>query len=476
MTSEEARLRSTGRIRHRGVALAVGLVALLVVTAVAGAAPGPPLVRLNAYGATPIPSFGMARTANGVLHLIYDTLPPGGGPSTGLTTQTISPSGTAGPVIPALTGWAPGRPGLTALPDGTLVAVFGALSPGTSPVSSIWSISSTDGGATWSAPVDVSSGTDEALAYGSDMTLQAFGSTPVLTAPQAGGLVVQQGLGPGAPTALDTDSSDNFAGIVNTAVDAATQQVVASWSSAAGTGGDYIRAVAPAPSLVVKSPGQLRTGLVIAGRDTGPGIFAAYTTDNRKVRLLRYGGGSVAVGSSPTVTPQVLAVATGPQGRIWVMWGDEAGNPGLVVTRSNKAVTKFEPLQEIGMHALQLQRIGGDGRLGPLDLLVDYRPTSTGPLAVPGLFHARVYPVLSAAVSTKAVKNKKGVVVAHKVTVKVKDAGDPVAGAKVAIGGSKGTTSGNGTTTLTLPAAVSGAKALTVIAAGYQELKLTVHI
>ena len=476
MTREEARLGSRGRGRRRGVALGLGVVALLAVAAVAGAAPSTPLARLNAYGATPIPSFGMARSADGTLHLIYDTVPAGGGPSTGLTTQTISPSGIVGPAVPALTGWAPGRPGLTAMPDGSLVAVFGAVSPGPTQVSSIWSISSTDGGQTWSAPVDVSSGTDEDLAYGSDLTLQTSGSTPVLTAPQAGGLVVQQGLGQGAPTALDTDSTDNFAGIVNTAVDAATQQVVASWSSNAGAGGEYMRVVAPALGPVVKSPGERRNGMVVAGRDTGAGVFAAYTPDNRYVRLLRSGGGSVAVGSIPTVAPEALAVATGPQGRIWVMWGDEAGNPGLVVTRSNKAVTRFEPLQQIGMPAAQLQRIGGDGRLGPLDLLVDYRPTSTGALADPGLFHARVLPVLSATASSKAVKNNKGVVIKHTVTVTVTDAGDPAVGAHAAIGGSQAKTGGAGTATLTLPGGASGVKTLVITAVGYQLLKLTVHI
>ncbi len=469
---------STSRARRRraGLVLAAVLPALGAAAALAGASPTPSLARVNSYGASPIPSFGMVRTANGTLHLLYQTTPVGGGTPSGLTSRTISASGAPGAATTALSGWKVSRPGLTALPNGSLVAVFGAQSP-QQQVADIWAISSSDGGATWSAPAAVGSGTDENLAYASDMTLQQTGGTPVLTAPQAGGVVVQQGLGQGSPTQLVTDSSDNFAGMVNTAFDASTHEVVASWSSNAGSGGEYVRAVAPTLGAVQKLSGQHRNGVVIAGRDAGPGVFGAYTPDGHAVRVFRYGGGSVAVGKVSTVTPEALAVATSLDGRIWVMWGDEAGNPGLVVTRSNMAVTRFEPLQRITMHVSQLQRIGGDGRLGPLDLLVDMRPAGgSGAAAAPGLFHARILPVLAAAVSVKAVKNKKGVVTKHVVTVKVTDAGDAVPGATVAVAGAKAKTGASGVASLTLPAAVAGVKPVSVTAPTYRPLTVNVNV
>jgi hypothetical protein len=77
--------------------------------------------------------------------------------------------------------------------------------------------------------------------------------------------------------------------------------------------------------------------MVIAGRDKGPGVFAGYTTDGKHVRLIRYGGGTVAVGSVASATPGVIGVATGLDGRMW-MWGSDNGK--IALTRSNRAVTR----------------------------------------------------------------------------------------------------------------------------------------
>ena len=86
-------------------------------------------------------------------------------------------------------------------------------------------------------------------------------------------------------------------------------------------------------------------------------------------------------------------------------------------------MTRFEPIQRVEPKAGSLYRIQGDGRLGPLDLLVDEIPDGTGPVQPAGIYDARVLPVLSATVSVSAAKK------AHKRTVGVTDAGDPVAGA-----------------------------------------------
>ncbi len=40
-----------------------------------------------------------------------------------------------------------------------------------------------------------------------------------------------------------------------------------------------------------------------------------------------------------------MGVATGIDGRIWMMWGSDSGE--ISVTRSNKAATKFEPIQKL---------------------------------------------------------------------------------------------------------------------------------
>jgi hypothetical protein len=68
----------------------------------------------------------------------------------------------------------------------------------------------------------------------------------------------------------------------------------------------------------------------------------------------------------------------------------------------------FEPVQVLSSNAFQLWRIFGDGRLGPLDLLVDETPTvPLGQQLDPGLFYARILPEPSATVTVHPIKNKR---------------------------------------------------------------------
>lgn len=447
--------------------LAILLAALAALAVLAAAAAGPAtlkLQRVTSLGVGPYPEYGMARTADGTLHLVYQTT-SGSSVPTGLAARTISPAGTLGAEKTALQGWRPGRAGLVALSNGSLEAVFGAISPDTKQISSIWGITSSDGGSTWTAPVSVAvGGTAEAQAYGADMTAQPSGTSAVVTLPQAGNLIVQQGLSASATVATVTNGNDSSAVDVASAFDGAGT-VVAGWQSLAGKGGDFMQAVAPNVGVAQLVPGQVHNQLVVAGRDNAAGIYAAYTPDNTHVRLLRYGGGSIAVGTAAGTTAETLGVATGPDGRIWVMWGNEQN---VALTRSNKAVTRFEPIQRFANTSTTLYRLAGDGRLGPLDLLVDEIPHNDG--QIPGTFYTRVLPVLSAKASSLAVKNKQKKVVAHKLTVTVTDAGDAVSGATVKIKGLTKTTSKGGVATLTLSGAAGGSVPVAVSAPGYRPL------
>jgi hypothetical protein len=411
----------------------------------------------------------MVRTPNGVLHLLFQSTTGERLTPNGLATRSINPSGLLGAQSAVLKGWNAGLPGMTDTAAGGLEGVFGAISPAPKSISGMWGVGSTNGGGSWTAPAVIGDGgSDEAHAYGADYTMQHSAATPVVIFTVAGGVIVQQGLGEGSAVKQVTTGADNWAGNLESAVDGASHEVVASWASLAGSGGTFVQGVAPKLEPAKKLPGRPSKELVIAGRDSGPGIYGAYTNDGTHVSLLRYGGGSVPVGTMPGVSANVLGVATGADGRIWVMWGDE--NDGLAVTRSNKAVTRFEPLQHVDPHAFTLYRVAGDGRLGPLDLLVDMIPTVGKSIGPGGTFHARVLPELSAATTLAAVKNKQGTVIAQKLTVVVTDAGDKVAGAKVSAAGKSGTTAGTGAVTLTLPASVSSPVAVTVTAGGYQTL------
>jgi hypothetical protein len=465
-------------VSRLGLVAAGTLLALSVSGATGATTAGKPIpfTRVNTLGVGGYTVNGMTRTADGKLHLIYQTTTGSSFSPTGLGTTSISTAGSVGTETAALKGWDTSIPGLVALPNGGLEAVFGAISPKPDQIGGLWAITSTDGGATWSVPALVGTQEpDEAHAYGANVTAQRSGSTPVVTLSVAGLIVAQKGLGEGSPTVSLTDSSNGSSGDVDSALDASTSEVVASWQSLAGQGGDFIKGAVPALQGAAKVPGKTKNEVVISGRDTGPGIFAAYTTDNQHVRLYRYGGGTVAVGGLTGVTPKTIGTGTGLDGRIWVMWGDENG--GFAVTRSNKAVTQFEPIQQLNPKPqdFSLYRIGGDGRLGPLDLLVEMIPEANNKTLPPGTFHARVLPEFSAITSTVTL-TQNGKTIGYKLTVHVTDAGDAVPGATVSAGGKTGKTAGNGTVTLPLPASAAGTVAVSVTAPGYRPLSLSTKL
>jgi hypothetical protein len=459
------RKKFVGMSGRASFSLALLVCALVLSSTTAGsAAPGAKFALVDPLPVGTFATFAMSRTKDGTLHLIYQTTTGTSSAPTGLGTRTIGAAGVLGPQVQALKGWTTSIPGLVVLPNGMLEAVFGATSPKPKQTSGLWAISSSNGGASWNAPTQVDAGgPKEPQAYGANIRAEHSGSTTVLSLNVAGGIVIQRGLGAKMPTTSITTGADNFAGDVDSALDAATKTMIVSWDSNAHSGGDYIKGATGGKTM--KVPGQTRNEVVISGRDQGPGVFAAYTPDGKSVRLVRYAGRSVAVGSVSGITAKMLGTATGLDGRIWVMWGDENG--GLAVTRSNKAVTRFEPIQQVNPHAFTLYRIGGDGRLGPLDLLVEQ---SNGAGKVGGTFYARVLPVLSASTKVAAVKNKSGIVVGHTLTVTVSDAGDAVPGATVKVSGHTGKTDGKGHAQITLSGSSGGTAQISVTEPGYQPL------
>jgi hypothetical protein len=466
------------RTQRLGVLLGLGLaLALLLPGGALGASLHPSRLAKVGYGTVPI---GFARTADGRLHVAFETNTNWGDSASGVGAVSISASGHVGPQVQALawtglsSGSPSGIPGLAVMPSGALQAVFGGSPSG---VDGPWGISSTDGGATWSAPANIGSGL---MAFGDgNLTLQLSNGTPVLTAGCCGNIVIQRGFGPGSPTYQLTNAADDAAGNTDSAVDAKTGAVVASWDSNAGSGGIWLQQAAPTVGTAQKAPipSQYGTGapLILAGRDSGPGVFAVYPANygpTTHIRLLRYGGGSVAVGSVKSLHATVSGVATGLDGRLWVFWAGDINGHGITAfTRSNRAVTRFEPIQSGRFDWADLFSLSGDGRLGPLDMLMSGTPNvKTGPL-VQGIYYARVLPELSATVAVKDLGAGK-----FRLETEVTDAGDVVSGATVSAKGQSHTTNAKGLAKLI----VSGSKGnhVTVSAThpGYRALKTTVKL
>lgn len=429
--------------------------------------------------ATEAPSVAMARTADRSLHLVFQTLAPGTSVATGLSAVSISARGVPSAPMMALSGWNPGQPGLVA-PAGagggigvdSLVAVFGGTRPPAT--TGVFAIVQRAGSSNWSAPGGVlGGGPNESLAWASNVTAAMSGPTPVLALPQAGNIVIQRGVGPGSPSYQLNSSFDGSTTDAELGTDAASQAVVAGWGSVAGSQvRDYLQQAAPAVGTPQAVPGLYRNVLQMTGRDRGAGVFAPYTTDGARVGLLRYGARrGVAVGSLRRLTANRLGVATGIGGRIWVLWGNDGG---VAVTRSNRAVTRFEPAQRLNPGLAILARVAGDGRLGPLDLIVVGARSRGGRLLPSAAYYARVLPRLSVRARAQGIRNKLGKVIAVGVVLTVTDAGDRVRGAVVGTGPQTRKTNVLGRVRFTLPPTPEAR--FTITARGYQVLRLSVRV
>jgi hypothetical protein len=119
--------------------------------------------------------YSFVRPADGTLHIVRPSSDNG---AQGLSEDSISASGAIQyPVTALSTDWGVSVPGLLTLPNGSLEAFFGAGEPGTSDTSA-WGITSSDGGNTWTAPLDIRSGPLEDLAYAAELRAEMNGTTP----------------------------------------------------------------------------------------------------------------------------------------------------------------------------------------------------------------------------------------------------------------------------------------------------------
>ena len=124
---------------------------------------------------------------------------------------------------------------------------------------------------------------------------------------------------------------------------------------------------------------------------------------------------------------KAVGVFTGPAGRLWIAFGDR---DTVWVTRTSKALSRFEPLQTLAAPAgaFNLLRLEGEGSTGPLDLFADVLVNGG---SKDGSYFQHVLPLLSAGATARPVKSANGKVKAYVVTVRVSDVGDPLAGASV---------------------------------------------
>ncbi len=404
---------------------------------------------------------GLARTGDGVLHVVWHH--PKNAMAQELVHTSISPSGSVGPSTVIQTGWNAlnPQPALVRTPTGGLALFFSGLHSTNSgdPLNSGHLLGSfaDAAGRSWSAPQFASTGSANA-----GITAAVAKDGSFVTATGDPGNFFNFGLG-GAGIKYQSGCCVYDPGI---GVDAASGAVVLGWfSNLANHQGLYTQVITSAgpvgsPALAPGSATANRANALqplqrtpVTGRLGADGVFLAYGAGYpsfTRVNLLRVGGKPITVAKGADMRD--VSVVAALQGRLWVMW-DRAGK--YYAARSNPSATRFGPAIKIKPPPKTVSTFGlwGDGSLGGLDLLA-----SVGTLNSVAIWHTQVLPGLSARKSVRKLNSK-----ARRVTVTVTDAGDPVAGASVRVGKKRLKTNSKGETTFV----VRGHPRVKVTKAGY---------
>jgi hypothetical protein len=397
------------------------------------------------------------------LHVLWAG--PARGPFTAISDTRISPAGVVGKPQAVVSGWNSVQPpAAAAAPDGSIHVVIS--------------------GQKVLANTDPYAGLNEAVGPGSwNLGAQAFG-TYQLTVPSnadVGTAVLKSGqlvsVWRSATTLLfqtGVDSSTQPQNITPPglaespiiAVDQGGGDAVIAYRDAS-SGANLFRRLLPSLGAPQAMPQAKTLAPSIAAR-LGGGIYSAYAPDGARVWLLRFGGQPKPVPVPKGARVLTAGVAAGPDGRLWVFYGNEQTT---YVTRTSKAVAGFEPVQTLRSppRTVQYFRLEGEGSTGPLDLFAD---VTVDGKTKDGSYHQQVRPVLSLGVAKKTVTSKQGKVTGVRGTVHATDAGDPVAGAKVTglPGGAK-TTDAGGSIVVAVPVAKKGSFTLTATKAGYLPAK-----
>ena len=431
----------------RSLARVVAVITLGALVSVAGAPAGPPgtWTRLTDPNGRNIDEVGLARTPDGVLHVFWVRE---AGSSEGIFHTPISPSGQAGSRAPVLDGFdGVDNPDVVVTGDQRLRVFFMGLG-GPAETTGVVSASAALTGGAWAAHGRVSSSKSAVGSVGAGVTGAGDPAFAYAITTQLGFHV---GIDPASSDQELRPDAKCCDYLPDLATDAGGGQTIVTWySNADARRGTWARQVLPSVGGPLLAPGSVTAGksvgrdqrTAIAARIGKPGVYVAYCSGYptcKRALLWRVGAKkALAAGGSPDV--EDVNVAAGPEGRLWVMWHDGQSSKTLFVRRTNKAATRFGPLVRVKPPSgtTSVWKLKGEGSLGALDLLAS---VSTGKAL--STWHTQVQPPLS--LSAKRQKNT--------VTFRVTDAGDPVAGATVAVAGKNLQTNAAGTAKTSLAAA-----------------------
>ena len=381
-------------------------------------------------GAANTDEIGLARTADGVLHVAW-TRAPSGVYNDELLHSAIGADGKGVTGPDTILGGLELNSSVDLLtaPDGGLRVFFAGLNP--------------------ASPLDTLLATATAGADGKAWAVQptpASASTPGQNHPVYVASGIGAGLGPGgAPIGAWGDSSPSGGGY-HIGLDPLTPDVEFPAACcdlrpdvAIGADGELVlarvalydttsviaRRLATGQELTAPSSAaaQISDRVSLSGRSAGqPGVYLAYTSGANQfsgLPTIWRVGDAKARRLSGRRGAEHTGLSAAPGGAMWVFWERDER---LYARRSNDALTRFGATVRVRppQGTDTVYRLGGEGSRGPLDLLVLI--DRGGSLAY---WHRRVLPGLSLAAKPKKVA------AGGSIKFKVTDAGTGVAGAKV---------------------------------------------
>ena len=460
------------------------VVLIFVVAALAAAPTGHAAWKqVTASGGSSIEQVSLLRTADGVLHVAWTTRT---GPNTqDLRHTAIAPNGTIGATTPIQAGWAVlENPALVSVPGGIRV-FFGGIrtTEPSDPNDELSTALSIDGGASWVLQVG-NVVPDGGQAYGSSVAATVLpNGTPLEAWAGSLGTWVHSGLTPLTANHDFQAPLGTYGYDPNVVSDAAGRVVMAWYSNATGHLGVHAQDVAADGSPVgsaVTMPGTSGMAIGMIGRTPivarpGGGFYVAYPTGYpslNAIRVWRVGAGSTTlVANAGRYANSNATLAADAKGRLWVAWTKTIGGaPHVLVRRSNKAATVFGAVVDAGRprNAGSMYRLDGSATPTALDLFAN---TGIGVSPTTATWKTRVLPGLTFTASPQRLRLGR----TSAVTFTVRDAGNPVRGARVAAQGKSGHTNANGKVTLRLLGRGSSVHA-TATKSGYTAAGLSLRV
>jgi hypothetical protein len=431
------------------------LAALLAAFVAAPTASAAPWQRVTTEDGSGIDQVGLARTGDGVLHMVWHH--PTGPNSEDLLHTAIGRDGKLGATTPVQSGWTGFTNPALVVEAGGLRAFWGGFrtTDSSDPQREINTALSSDGGATWALMAgQVNPGGGQAYASPISATVRPDGSTLQAWSGTLG-TWVHAGLSPDSPN-WNYMEGLQYGNDPNVVTDATGRSWLGWYSSAASLLGVQVQEIGAggAPSGVPRTmPGTGEMTIGMQGRTplvarAGGGVYAAYPAPQaqNQVRVWRVGAGNAPIVARKTGSGPVT-IAAADDGRLWAVWDDKGGLGATIhARRSNRGATQWGAEVSAGRPkgTLQAYRLDASAVGGAVDVLGVFNlGTSTNGAT----FHRRLLAGLTLTADPDKLRRGRTTTVEFR----VRDAGAAVSGARVSAGGRSGTTNARGRVELRLP-------------------------